>query len=464
MADDTIDRRSFLIRSSRAALGGAALLMGCSDPPEEPGARADMGRDMAASDLGADMTAADMRAVDMGADMAEELTDAGRDMARAVVEFSKPPYLQRTGASSARLRFETNTEQPLEVRLERAGQPGEEWLATTDARALDYAWPGPTLSGKIDHPDLAGLHNLQEVAFDGLIPGEEYTWVVHQGDGVEARGTFVADVDPAQAFELGWIADTMFPNAEAAAARLATLSPDLVIHGGDLQYQSNPFDTWNGMFHAMAPLTAQAAFHPCVGNHEYEGLDEFDVQYRRLFQGHGEAGSTVEWAALTFGGVRFLLLNSEIELANPDSTQHRWMIAELEAVAASSTLRHAVIAFHRPYYTFSKSRPDFQTRDILHPIFQQYGVPLVLTGHNHCHERFEVDGITYVVDGGGGAGIYNPDDNLEDVLAERPEDEDLRKTSSRTHGVTTARFATDGTITLRRHETDGAVSDEVTIG
>ena len=42
-------------------------------------------------------------------------------------------------------------------------------------------------------------------------------------------------------------------------------------------------------------------------------------------------------------------------------------------------------------------------REALAPLFEQYGVDVVFTGHNHNYERNEVNGVTYIVTGGGGA-------------------------------------------------------------
>jgi hypothetical protein len=41
------------------------------------------------------------------------------------------------------------------------------------------------------------------------------------------------------------------------------------------------------------------------------------------------------------------------------------------------------------------------------PLFESYGVQLVLSGHDHNYQRFAAqNGVTYVVDGGGAAGLY----------------------------------------------------------
>jgi hypothetical protein len=42
------------------------------------------------------------------------------------------------------------------------------------------------------------------------------------------------------------------------------------------------------------------------------------------------------------------------------------------------------------------------------PLFERYGVDLVLAGHDHNYQRFkEHRGVRYVVHGGGGAPLYS---------------------------------------------------------
>jgi hypothetical protein len=44
------------------------------------------------------------------------------------------------------------------------------------------------------------------------------------------------------------------------------------------------------------------------------------------------------------------------------------------------------------------------------PLFDEYNVPLVLSGHDHNYQRLVVNGVTYVISGGGSSVIY-PMDN-----------------------------------------------------
>jgi hypothetical protein len=64
---------------------------------------------------------------------------------------------------------------------------------------------------------------------------------------------------------------------------------------------------------------------------------------------------------------------------------------------------------------------------VLEPIFLDGGVKLVIQGHMHGYERFEIpDGITYVTCAGGGGVINNVNGNVSAY----PEDAKLRVASS----------------------------------
>jgi hypothetical protein len=41
------------------------------------------------------------------------------------------------------------------------------------------------------------------------------------------------------------------------------------------------------------------------------------------------------------------------------------------------------------------------------PLFEQYGVDAVFSGHSHAYERYAYNGIQYIVTGGGGAPLYD---------------------------------------------------------
>lgn len=468
MSDDDLEwtRRTFLERAARMGLGAgvAGWAAACREPNTGP--------PDAAGDGGVDArdtadTAVDAR--DTGGDAADA-RDVGEfrdmtDVREVYGEISKPPFVQ-VQPDGLLLRFETHTRAPLDVRLEPKGGTGREKQAATSTRQVDYRWPPePDSPVEPENPDLPGTYTVQQVPFQNLEPGREYTWIIHVGEGKQVEGTFTAPPPKGAEFSMGYLADTMSPKNAKVGRLLADRNPDVTLHGGDIQYQSAIFvqaDTYVDLFNSLADVMATGPAHFCIGNHEREGDGEFELFYRRLFAARRD-GEPTHYHAFTYGGVRFLVLNSENDF-EAGTEQYKRVERELQAVRDDDALQSAVVAFHRPFFTFSKSSPDFGTRDTFHPLFKKYDVPLVLTGHNHCYERFEADGVTYIVDGGGGAAPYSPDYNREEVLNERPADEGRRKASEQSHGAVDATFRADGTIDVRRTNIDGMVTDEFTAG
>jgi hypothetical protein len=373
---------------------------------------------------------------------AEELPQA-EPRPDAPFSLSKQPYVQRVGPRAVRLRFETRLEEALRVRLFRAR--GELDLQPTLSPA-ELQFSRELFDESDDYlPDHPGLHVLQEVVVDDLELGEEVSWEVHA--------------------DLGWISDTSWPLSLPSAAVLAAQAPGVLLHGGDLQYQTSPLDTWRGMSRSLAPLTSEALAHFIVGNHEFEDGDEIHQMYDRLYRGQGDGAPDSRHFAFGYGGLRLLCLDSESgEVGEPSDPQWSWLDGELALAAADADVRQVIIALHRPTYTLSKHVPSSTAvRDALHSRLLDRGVKLVLAGHAHCYERFEVDGVTYVVDGGGGALLYDPNEGLEEADELRPGESALRSASERSHGVCVVDLAAGGTLSVTRFDQDGRVTDRVDI-
>jgi acid phosphatase len=133
------------------------------------------------------------------------------------------------------------------------------------------------------------------------------------------------------------------------------------------------------------PVTWRAAW----GNHDVAGDSTAGVL--------GSARRTFRFSA---GGVDFFVLDSN---AAADDAQRRW----LEDALASSRAAVKIVAFHHPPYTVGAGHlGDARIVRNWVPLFRRFNVTLVLTGHNHDYEHSLVDGVDYVVTGGGGAAVY----------------------------------------------------------
>jgi hypothetical protein len=172
----------------------------------------------------------------------------------------------------------------------------------------------------------------------------------------------------------------------AAMARLAGDDPfDVLLLLGDNVYPSGDpdklddtvFEPFAGVLDAGTELVA------IVGNH--------DVR-------HGDA----QMAALGMPGRWWSVQRGDVLLVGLDS--NRWddpeQLAWLETTLADSTATWKVVALHHPPYSAGYQGSSTDARETFSPLFERYGVQLVLSGHDHDYQRsVPINGVTYVVTG-----------------------------------------------------------------
>ncbi|HEY8526252.1 MAG TPA: metallophosphoesterase [Acidimicrobiales bacterium] len=170
---------------------------------------------------------------------------------------------------------------------------------------------------------------------------------------------------------------------------------------GDICYYGNFADRYHDVFRRpMTPLIdAGVQFELAIGNHDAElhhsdeGLAQIEAELRLL-------GTPGRYYRTTHGPADFFYLDSSTPgvFGDAASDQLEWLDDEL----ASSTNQWKIVALHHPPYSSGHhgSTPGFD--EVLEPILTRHHVDLVLAGHDHDYERTHpIDGITYVVSGGG---------------------------------------------------------------
>lgn len=427
MAQEGIARRAVLIGGAAgAALWKGGLLSGCAADP----------------------------AGDTDAVVADPPPFAPPEAAVAVL---KGPWVTVQGAGRVRLRFETRDDVALPVRTVRDSAAA--WHTPERAVAtLRYERIIPEELGGF--PDEPGDHVLHDVVLDGLNPGETVAWELRAGGDTVVEGTFRVPPAAGEPARLVWIADTMTPNALAAGAwsRVAEGMPDLVVHGGDLTYDSLPTDTWNRLFDAMRPALAVAPFHAVIGNHEGDLDHELEEMYDRLFAGQGDPAADARQHAFTLGSARVVLLDSETT-AVTDAGPLALLEAEVAAAEADPAIKTVIVGFHRPVLSLSKYYDASLGRYTGLRDAMGGRVALVLCGHAHCAEHFDLDGVHYLVDGGGGALLYDVDEDKEIAERDTPDVVAARVHAVQTYGHSRIDIAPDGTLTVTRVRTADGVEE-----
>ncbi|MBA3383323.1 MAG: metallophosphoesterase [Actinobacteria bacterium] len=167
-------------------------------------------------------------------------------------------------------------------------------------------------------------------------------------------------------------------------------SADLLLTLGDNDYTRGvSFATnWTSTFGWLS--AARVGVAGTLGNHDVEfarGRYQFDL--------------------LRMPGAYYVRRAKDVELIVLDSNaittaQTRWLTRTL----AKRSPRTRIVALHHPPYTCGGHLGSGAVQRVWVPLFERYGVRLVLSGHDHNYQRFERNGVTYVVHGGGGAGLY----------------------------------------------------------
>jgi 3',5'-cyclic AMP phosphodiesterase CpdA len=141
--------------------------------------------------------------------------------------------------------------------------------------------------------------------------------------------------------------------------------------------------------------------YPTLGNHDVDADDgEAVMEY---FDMPGR------YYSVTFGNADVFLLDGT---RASDAEQLAW----LEDGLASSQARWQIAVTHFPPYSCSRKGGDAAALENFVPLFSEYGVDLVLSGHEHNYQRFLIDGDTYVITGGGGDDLYGIHEECEGPL------------------------------------------------
>jgi 3',5'-cyclic AMP phosphodiesterase CpdA len=175
-----------------------------------------------------------------------------------------------------------------------------------------------------------------------------------------------------------------------AVAKLSDSDPyDALLLLGDNVYPAGDpeqldevvFEPFGPLLEAGTPLLA------IVGNHDVaEGRG--DTQMRAL-------GMPGRWWAEEWGRDLLVVGLDSSDVDNP--AQQRF----LERSLAQSTATWKIVALHHPPYSAGYQGSSSHVREVFSPLFERYGVQLVLSGHEHDYQRSRpINGVVYVVTGG----------------------------------------------------------------
>lgn len=239
------------------------------------------------------------------------------------------------------------------------------------------------------------LDSYGRLTFEGLKPGTVYVYRVGDGEHWSAWNQFrTAEAQGDFSFiYLGDAQNDLRSRWSRAIRRSFQQEPNarFIIHAGDLINRSNTDSEWQewyegaGFIHQMIPAV------PTPGNHEYkrDSLGElildphWKVQFNLPKNGPENMQDAVNF--LDYQDLRVVTLNSQLIMLDSVAAQKQeeW----LAKVLAASTKKWNIVLMHHPVYSTAKNRDNTILRERFKPIFEKYGVDLVLQGHDHTYAR-----------------------------------------------------------------------------
>jgi len=173
------------------------------------------------------------------------------------------------------------------------------------------------------------------------------------------------------------------------------IKPAIVFHTGDLVKNSKNLGQWATFNKIISDLIKIADFYPALGNYENNSP---------LFFDNFVLPNNKRWYSIEKDNLHFMVLDSNSD-CNVGSEQYLWLEDDLQNI--KENIKFIIAIFHHPPFSTGHHKEDEKSlRQTNIPLFEQYGVDIVFSGHDHNYERSLYHNTYYIVTGGGGAPLY----------------------------------------------------------
>jgi hypothetical protein len=182
-------------------------------------------------------------------------------------------------------------------------------------------------------------------------------------------------------------------NTEATVANMDNKNPEVAFGLGDYSYETtedvgdneSPAQCW---FDDISPI--DNIMEIAIGNHE-DDSDEGFGDYMSHF------GLSQTYYSYNYQDVHVLVMDTDRNSYSSGSAQRTFIQNDLQAASANPNIKWIIVYLHKPMYTSPNScgssscsntgSENTNLRNGFHPMFDQYGVDLVLQGHVHNYQR-----------------------------------------------------------------------------
>ena len=238
--------------------------------------------------------------------------------------------------------------------------------------------------------------NYHSVVFENLKPNTLYAYRVGYGknwsEWIQFK-TANANYSPTQFVYFGDAQNDLLSHWSRVIRMAYQTAPNasFVIHAGDLVDTAHKDYEWAQWFKAGGFIHSQWTAIPVVGNHEFQRMDGYggskpkrlSIQWRPQFTLPVEQtlDSKLHETVYTveYQDILIVVLNSNVDL----ETQTEYIKEKLSKTNA----KWKIVTSHHSVFSPASGRDFEYARKIWKPLFDKYGVDLVLNGHDHTYAR-----------------------------------------------------------------------------
>ena len=266
---------------------------------------------------------------------------------------------------------------------------------------------------------------LYRATLTGLQFDTEYTYRVSQGAEVVATNTFATRTKKASTrFVAFGDCGAGTPQQAEIAFRVFQRKPEFVLVVGDNVYSSGlereyrtrffpAYTAANASVKTGAPLMQSIPFYMLVGNHDVQAwkldktpdglaffyyndlplnapVTEFTIKpvgeaalMKAFEKAAGDRFPRIANYSFDNGNVHIVCIDANAYTNTLDPVLVEWLRRDL----GSSKADWKIVSFHQPGFNGAKSHYDYQSMRLLSPLFEEFKVDLVISGHVHNYQR-----------------------------------------------------------------------------
>ncbi|ACY18010.1 metallophosphoesterase family protein [Haliangium ochraceum] len=295
------------------------------------------------------------------------------------------PLLQRVGARSASIAFETDL--PTEA-------------------VLEYG-PSEAL-GQVLRSAGGGLAVRHRIALSDLPPGQPVYYRVIAGSQITPTERFHPAPQPGEVLRFAVYGDVRGGHDihRRLIEAMEREAPAFVLSTGDLVLRGSDEGDWQRFFDVTGGFLGRVPYYPAAGNHDMGRAGDERRRMNEIFDlwpGPEDRPVWGHWYSFEVADLHIVMLDSN---AYEHPEQRQWLERDL-AQARARGVRAIFAVVHDGPFSRGLHRGNRFAAAHYVPILTRHGVTLLLSGHDHLYQRGRADGLAYMVSGGGGAPLYS---------------------------------------------------------